>query len=210
MNFYKHHLGDYDGATSHLSWDEDMAYSRLMRVYYRREKPIAHPERYRLVRAVSKLQRAAVDRVLAEFFTRTKGLWRNKRCEEELAAYHEQVVINRRIARERTVHEPSTNRARSVDEASTVRSRTVDLTTNQIPDTKNQIFKPDLDLTYSPTRVQAQVKSVLKKMPKGQDPRQEQLRRGIAQAFRDGAVIVEHGRDCTCELCWPKRMARTK
>jgi uncharacterized protein YdaU (DUF1376 family) len=45
VNFYKHHLGDYDAATAHLSWDEDQAYTRLLRLYYRTEKPI--PDRHR-------------------------------------------------------------------------------------------------------------------------------------------------------------------
>ena len=64
MNFYKHHLGDYDGATMHLSWDEDMAYTRLLRAYYRREKPIPADEAWRLARASTKPQKDAVSRVL--------------------------------------------------------------------------------------------------------------------------------------------------
>lgn len=118
MNYYKHHLGDYDGATAHLSWDEDMAYTRLLRAYYRREAPIPAAEVYRLVRASSKAQKAAVDTVLSEFFKRTDDAWHNKRADEEITTYQAQADTNRRIARERTVqrtvqptvHEPSTNR----------------------------------------------------------------------------------------------------
>ncbi|HZR03669.1 MAG TPA: YdaU family protein [Burkholderiales bacterium] len=89
MNFYKHYLGDYDGATAHLSWDEDMAYTRLLRAYYRREAPIPDAEKYRLARASTKAQRAAVDSVLGEFFQRDGDVWRNKRADEEIAAYLE-------------------------------------------------------------------------------------------------------------------------
>jgi uncharacterized protein YdaU (DUF1376 family) len=143
VNFYKHHLGDYDGATSHLSWDEDMAYSRLMRVYYRRELPIPDAERYRLTRASTRVQRQAIDLVLGEFFTRDGDLWRNKRCDEEIAAYQAQASTNKRIARERIVkrtgdepshesfNEPSTNGS---PETSAERAPNQ----NQIPDTKNQ------------------------------------------------------------------------
>jgi uncharacterized protein YdaU (DUF1376 family) len=115
VNFYKHHLGDYAGATAHLSWDEDMAYTRLLRVYYRKEAPIPHVDRYRLTRAISKAQKAAVDAVLQEFFTRDGDLWRQKRCDEEIEAYQAQAATNKRIARERTVgrngNESSTNRS---------------------------------------------------------------------------------------------------
>lgn len=113
MNFYKHHLGDYDGATVHLSWDEDMAYTRLIRVYYRLEKPIplAPADAFRLVRASSKAQREAVTRVLHEFFEEHEDGWHNKRCDEEIATYQAQAETNRRIARARTVE-------RSADEPS--------------------------------------------------------------------------------------------
>lgn len=111
MNYYKHHLGDYDGATAHLSWDEDMAYTRLLRAYYRREGAIPASEVYRLVRASSKAQRAAVDSVLSEFFQQNGDGWHNKRADEEITMYQAQADTNRRIARERTVkrtvNEPS-------------------------------------------------------------------------------------------------------
>jgi uncharacterized protein YdaU (DUF1376 family) len=112
MNFYKHHLGDYDGHTSHLSWDEDMAYTRLLRAYYRREKGIPDAEKYRLARAASKAHKAAVDSVLAEFFTRDGDDWKQKRADEEIEAYQAQAETNRRIARERTVQ-------RTVNDSST-------------------------------------------------------------------------------------------
>lgn len=136
MNFYKHHLGDYEAATAHLSWDEDCAYSRLMRVYYRREKALPDDvkEIYRLVRAASKSQRAAVDRVLDEFFTRGPDGWHNKRCDEEIAAYQAQADTNRRIARERIVQRTV---ERNEHEASTVGSP------NQNPRTRSQNQMPD-------------------------------------------------------------------
>lgn len=108
MNFYKHHLGDYDGHTAHLSWDEDMAYTRLMRCYYRREAPIPDSDKYRLTRATNARQRAAVDTVLTEFFQLDVGLWRQKRCDEEIAAYQHQAATNKRIAQQRIVNESST------------------------------------------------------------------------------------------------------
>lgn len=103
MNFYKHHLGDYDGDTLHLSWDEDLAYTRLLRAYYRREKPISEDEKYRLTKATTRAQRAAVDSVLAEFFTLSTDGYHNKRADEEIHKYQAQASTNRRIAGERTV-----------------------------------------------------------------------------------------------------------
>jgi uncharacterized protein YdaU (DUF1376 family) len=90
MNFYPFHIGDYASATRHLSWDEDMAYRRLLDAYYKKEEPIPLDRRqaYRLVCASTPEQREAVDVVLAEFFEETAEGWRNSRCDAELEAFH--------------------------------------------------------------------------------------------------------------------------
>lgn len=89
MNYYEHHLGDYAAATAHLSWDEDMAYTRLIRAYYHHEKPIPADlrEACRLARATTPAQRRAVDTVLHEFFALHEDGWHQKRCDEEIERY---------------------------------------------------------------------------------------------------------------------------
>lgn len=89
MNYYPFHIGDYASATRHLSWDEDMAYRRLIDAYYIREAPLPSDMRqvYRLVCASTEAQRIAVDTVLSEFFMQTPEGWWNGRCEAEIEAY---------------------------------------------------------------------------------------------------------------------------
>lgn len=101
MNYYKHHIGDYDAATSHLSMLEDAAYRRLLCLYYRKEQPIPPDivQACRLVRASSKDERAAVEAVLAEFFDKTADGWRHGRCDQELAAAAEAAERNRKNGR---------------------------------------------------------------------------------------------------------------
>jgi len=91
MNFYPFHIGDYASATRHLSWDEDMAYRRLIDAYYTREESIPLDRRkvYRLVMAGTQAQRDAVDDVLQEFFTETPAGWVHSRCEAEIKIYHQ-------------------------------------------------------------------------------------------------------------------------
>jgi uncharacterized protein YdaU (DUF1376 family) len=90
MNWYEHHIRDYDTATQHLTWDEDMAYTRLMRWYYRKEQPIPADlnEACRQVRAVGKVQRQAVEAVLNEFFILREDGWHQQTCDEVIAAYN--------------------------------------------------------------------------------------------------------------------------
>lgn len=91
MNYYEHHLGDYDGATAHLSWLEDCAYRRMLCLYYRTEAPLPADVKQvcRLVRASSKPERDAVQQVLSEFFELADDGWHNARCDEDIATFHD-------------------------------------------------------------------------------------------------------------------------
>jgi uncharacterized protein YdaU (DUF1376 family) len=89
VNYYEHHLGDWAAATGHLSWDEDMAYTRLLRAYYHHEKAIAEGQQYRLAKASTPGQRRAVDQVLSEFFELRDGHYHQKRADAEIARYQD-------------------------------------------------------------------------------------------------------------------------
>lgn len=97
MNYYKHHIGDYDSATAHLSMMEDGAYRRLISLYYRKEQliPLDVVQACRLVRAVSDQERESVIAVLREFFTETPDGWRHSRCDKEIAEAAEIADRNR-------------------------------------------------------------------------------------------------------------------
>ena len=91
MNYYEHHIGDYAQATAHLSILEDGAYIRCIRKYYADEKPLPADIAavQRLVGARSREERKAVETVVKEFFTLEEDGWHNKRCDEEIAKFHE-------------------------------------------------------------------------------------------------------------------------
>lgn len=167
MNFYKHHIGDYAAATAHLSWDEDMAYTRLLRAYYQHEKAISADKRaiYRLARATSKQQREAVDAVLEEFFTLEEDGWHQKRCDEELSRANAQAEANRKVAaereeRRRRFREQSTNRANAEHESLHESSSDSEHESfpsrepSQTPDTRLQT--PDVKATAGTTHITGQ------------------------------------------------------
>ena len=89
MNYYEHHIGDYAEATSHLSFVEDAAYSRLLRKYYASERPLPVDVKsvQRLVGARSREEKKAVDDMLAEFFILQADGWHNSRCDEEIERF---------------------------------------------------------------------------------------------------------------------------
>lgn len=89
MNYFEHHIGDYDKNTAHLSACEDGIYHRMIRRYLDKEEPLIAdvPKLERVLRARTKDERAAVAAVLDEFFELRDDGWHNKTCDEVLAAY---------------------------------------------------------------------------------------------------------------------------
>lgn len=83
MNYYKRHLGDYARKAGHLSMLEHGAYNLILDAYYDREVPPTRAEAIRFARARSAEEVAAVDVVLAEFFTETDGRYVQGRVERE-------------------------------------------------------------------------------------------------------------------------------
>jgi uncharacterized protein YdaU (DUF1376 family) len=79
-------MGDYLKHTAHLSPLEDIAYRRLLDVYYDTESPI--PTDIPLVSRRLRIDPATVKLVLDEFFQLTEQGYRNKRADVEIVAYH--------------------------------------------------------------------------------------------------------------------------
>jgi len=89
MNYYEHHIGDFDQATAHLSAVEDGIYSRMIRWYMASEAPLPADVAViqRRVRAHSRDEKSAVKTVLAEFFEAREDGHHQKRCDEEIARF---------------------------------------------------------------------------------------------------------------------------
>jgi uncharacterized protein YdaU (DUF1376 family) len=86
LYYYNFNIGDYLKHTAHLTPEEDLAYRRLLDVYYDTETPIPTdiPQVSRRLRVDS----VFVQLVLDEFFQLTDEGYRNKRADREIAAYH--------------------------------------------------------------------------------------------------------------------------
>lgn len=87
MHYYKFNIGDYSSHTSRLSLLEDLAYRRLIDLYYLNEKPFAGSVR-EIAREIGMLdQTGDVEYVLNKFFTLQDGSFYHKRIEKELSEY---------------------------------------------------------------------------------------------------------------------------
>lgn len=86
MNYYPFHVGDYMTHTAHLSPLEDLAYRRLLDLYYISETCLP-PDAAACARKIRMRDSLAeVQQVLSEFFTETPEGWRSQRCDEEIQA----------------------------------------------------------------------------------------------------------------------------
>ncbi len=85
MNFYPFHIGDYLAHTAHLEPLEDLAYRRMIDLYYLREGPLprATEEVAKLIRMRGQVE--TVNAVLSEFFTVTESGWSHTRCDYEIS-----------------------------------------------------------------------------------------------------------------------------
>ena len=97
MIWYKFHLGDYITHTTHLSDAEDLAYRRLLDLYYMSETEI--PLNTELVARKIRLDLDITESVLGEFFEKTETGYFNYRCDAEIAKYQAQVANNRKLGK---------------------------------------------------------------------------------------------------------------
>lgn len=88
MHYYAFNIGDYTSHTAHLTPLEDIAYRRLLDLYYQTETPIQDD-----IKAVCRQIRMRdhaddVQQMLSEFFTLTDEGWTSARCSREIEDYH--------------------------------------------------------------------------------------------------------------------------
>src|SRR5690242_19915095 len=87
MNYYERHLGDYARDTGHLTMAEHGAYTLLLDRYYSTESAIPEAIVYRVAHARTGGEKAAVDRVLEEYFTLQDGHWFSHRAEQAIEKF---------------------------------------------------------------------------------------------------------------------------
>ncbi|MBH4464649.1 DUF1376 domain-containing protein [Pseudomonas aeruginosa] len=167
MNFYPFHPGDYMLRTAHLEPLEDLAYRRLLDLYYVGEKAIEGTAESiaRVIRMRSSV--AEVAAVLDEFFVEEGGCWSHKHCDEVIAKYREKATIaaengrkgGRPRKREESQQEPENNPGKTQPVISGLQEESGSKT-NQEPKPNNQEPK---DNPPTPLPGAARIRAVTRK-----------------------------------------------
>ena len=138
MHYYKFNIGDYARSTRHLTNDEDLAYRRLLDMYYETEAPI--PLETQWVARRIRMDVDDVEVLLNDMFIRTEEGWRHPRCDADIEEYHRQAERNRengkrggrpKTAIKQTIENPVGSESVASD------NPVVTLTTNHKPITTN-------------------------------------------------------------------------
>ena len=127
MHYYSFNIGDYASHTRHLSPIEDLAYRRLLDLYYLHEQPLN--ERSTTVARLINLRdnQVEVQAILEEFFELVEGTgWINQRADDEIAKYHGKLEAASRAGKA------------SAEKRLNARSTDVQLNKKQEPITKKQ------------------------------------------------------------------------
>lgn len=190
MNYYPFNLGDYAAHTGHLEPMEDLAYRRLLDLYYMRESALPAD-----VEATAKLIRLRsclgdVKSVLEEFFDLTSAGWIHARCEEEIAKMRD------KQAKARASGKASANVRRANAERSLLENITdVERTLGEIP-TNVQLPIPTpipIDIYPAPSASGLACKAMKEAGVTGVNPSHPDVKKLVeagvtAEEFRDAAA----------------------
>jgi len=131
MHYYQFNIGDYLSHTKHLDLMEDLAYRRLLDLYYLHERPLNSGIASVARQIGMRDHENEVKSVLEEFFNLSDDGWINHRADKEIKHYHSKIDQASRAGKA------------SAERRSNTRSTDVQLTNNQEPITNNQL-KPSL------------------------------------------------------------------
>lgn len=91
MHYYQHSIGDYRRDTMHLNLLEHGVYRQLLDLYYLNECEL-NANALRLICARSAEEIQAAESVLNEFFEKTETGYKHKRCDAEIAKFHNKSI----------------------------------------------------------------------------------------------------------------------
>jgi uncharacterized protein YdaU (DUF1376 family) len=136
MHYYQFNIGDYASHTRHLDLYEDLAYRRLLDMYYLHERPLNVDSAVVAKQIGMREKVQVVQDVLNEFFQLGEDGWINDRADKEIKHFHSKIEQASRAGKA------------SAERRSNARSTDVQPTNKQEPITINQ--EPSIEAKASP------------------------------------------------------------
>jgi len=196
MNYYPFHIGDYISHTSHLSDAEDLAYRRMIDLYYQTEEPFKDVAWVaRRIKSTSEI----VKLLLEEFFEFDSDAWRSKRADEEIAKYRLKADSARNANRIKTEKKSvliTELKSELISEPNHI------VTKNQEPRTNNQEPLTTIN-TITPSGVSDEVFKDFCKLRKGlKAPVTQTAINGLAKEGQKANLSLEQVMILCCQNGW--------
>jgi uncharacterized protein YdaU (DUF1376 family) len=145
MHYYQFNIGDYAKSTKHLTLLEDLAYRRLLDIYYDTEKPLNSNVKQLARIAGMSAYTGEITNVLSDFFTETEEGFTQKKAACEIEAYQAKAGtarVNGKLGGRPKKTQPEPKETQSVNSANPdetgLQGNYKPLTINQEPLTNNQ------------------------------------------------------------------------
>ena len=137
MHYYQFNIGDYASHTRHLDLDEDLAYRRLLDMYYLHERPLNVDSAVVAKQIGMREKVQVVQDVLNEFFQLGEEGWVNDRADKEIKHFHSKIQQASRAGKASAERRSS---ARSTDVQPTNKQETINK--NQFTVSKDTVRPP--------------------------------------------------------------------
>ncbi len=190
MHYYQFNIGDYAKDTRHLSNLEDLAYRRLIELYYDTEKPLCGDVKKlsRLVRMSEDIE--SIESVLSDFFENIDDCFYHKRIESDIAQFQAKVatakVNGAKGGRPKKTQKKPNGNPEETPLVNLANPEETPLKPNQEPRTKNQEPKTKYNIPYGDI-----VSFLNKKTGKSYKVTTPKTREVIKARFNDGFSLED-------------------
>ena len=137
MHSYPKHIGDYAKAAMNLTHMADLAYRRMLDLYYDSERPLKADAATLAGEIGMDSYTAEVSLVLNRHFKLGTDGWHNKRADQVIAAYHAQIDGASKAGKASAAKRALNARSTSVQRSSNTRSTPVERSLKNVQPTNN-------------------------------------------------------------------------
>lgn len=205
MHYYQHHIGDFIKDTSFLTNEEVGIYMKLLWIYYDTESPLPNSMFELSMKVNGRDKEEIISGLLGMFFTLEGERWHHKRCDKEIAHYHQQLEAASKAGKASAAKRAMNRRSTDVQQPFNERTTNVQPTNNQQPITNNQqpIIKKSSASSLKPDDVSESVWIdflALRKAKKA--PVTQTALKGLRQEAMKAKITLEAALQLCCKSGW--------
>lgn len=205
MHYYQHHIGDFIKDTSFLTNEEVGIYMKLLWLYYDTESPLPNSMFELSMKVNGRDKEEIISGLLGMFFVLEDEQWHHKRCDKEIAHYHQQLEAASKAGKASAAKRAMNKRSTDVQQTFNERTTNVQPTNNQEPITNNQqpIIKKISASSLKPDDVSESVWSDFLALRKAnKSPLTETALKGIKREAVNAGMTLEKVLQLCCARGW--------